>query len=161
MHLNAQPRSALPLTGRARGGVVLVLALLAGCAVTERGPTTAPPAAPEAARAPAAGDAAVEVLVARADDQMLGGRPELSAATLERALRISPRDPRLWQRLAQVRLDMGHAERAEGLASRSNSLAEGDRALQRENWRLIAAARRLRGDEPGAREAEERVRALQ
>lgn len=88
---------------------------------------------------------------ARAD--VAAGRLAHAAAALERALRLEPRNPRLWQELARVRLKQGEYAQAESLAARSNSWAGGDRQLRAENWRLIAQAREARGDAAGAREA--------
>ncbi len=76
-------------------------------------------------------------------------------ATLERALRIAPRDPRLWQQLARIRLQQGQYQEAESLAARSNTWAGSDGALRAENWSLIAQARDARGDSAGARAAQQ------
>jgi predicted Zn-dependent protease len=81
------------------------------------------------------------------------GRLPNAAASLERALRIEPRNPRLWQELARVRLKQGEYAQAENVAARSNSWAGSDHALRAENWRLIAQAREARGDGDGARAA--------
>ena len=70
------------------------------------------------------------------------GRLPSAAASLERALRIEPRNPRLWQQLARVRLQQGDFAQAESLAARSNSFAGGDTALRAENQRIIEQARR-------------------
>jgi Tfp pilus assembly protein PilF len=90
---------------------------------------------------------------ARAD--AAAGRLANAAATLERALRIEPRNPRLWHELARVRLKQGQYAQAESVAARSNSWAGSDNALRAENWRLIAEAREARGDTEGARQARE------
>jgi Tfp pilus assembly protein PilF len=76
---------------------------------------------------------------ARAD--MEAGRLSNAAASLERALRIEPRNPRLWQELARVRLKQGQYAQAESLALRSNSWAGTDQSLREENSRIIAEAR--------------------
>ena len=92
---------------------------------------------------------------ARAD--VAAGRLANAAASLERALRIEPRNPRLWQELARVRLKQGQYAQAESVAARSNSWAGSDSALRAENWRLIAEAREARGDADGARSALEQA----
>lgn len=92
---------------------------------------------------------------ARAD--VAAGRLANAAAALERALRIEPRNPRLWQELARVRLKQGQYPQAESIAARSNSWAGSDNALRGENWRLIAQARDARGDAEGARQASEQA----
>lgn len=122
--------------------------LLAGCAGV-------PPSAP------ISGNSAVLALVDDAHDESAAGRNSDAAATLERALRIEPRNPRLWQELARVRLNEGAYPQAETLAVRSSSWAGGDNRLRAENWRLIAEARRLRGDAAGARAATERAEKLE
>jgi cytochrome c-type biogenesis protein CcmH/NrfG len=81
------------------------------------------------------------------------GRFVNSAATIERALRIEPRNPRLWQELARVRIKQGEYAQAESVAARSNSWAGSDNTLRAENWRLIAESREARGDAAGAQKA--------
>jgi Tfp pilus assembly protein PilF len=88
---------------------------------------------------------------ARAD--YIAGRPANAAASLERALRIEPRNPRLWQELSRVRMSQRDYVQAESCAARSNSWAGDDNALRFENWQLIARAREARGDLDGARAA--------
>jgi len=115
-----------------------------------------PPAGPQTARPEPA--RAVQVLLSRAEDQRRAGQLGDAAVSLERALRIEPRDPLLWNRLAQVRAAQGRHGMAGDLAAKSNSLAGlGDRTLKRSNWEIIAAARRAQGNTAGAREAERRA----
>lgn len=76
-----------------------------------------------------------------------------AAAALERALKVEPRNPGLWHRLAMVRFRQGRHAEAVALALRSRSLTSGDPDLDSRNWRLTAAARHRMGDEEGAREA--------
>jgi predicted Zn-dependent protease len=82
---------------------------------------------------------------------------EAAGASLERALRIEPRNPVLWQELARVRLDQGQYRQAENLAAKSNALAGDDKRLRPENWRIIGQARGLLGDVQGAQAAFERA----
>ena len=103
--------------------------------------------------APVPANAAIASLVAGARADAAAGRLTNAAASLERALRIEPRNPRLWQELARVRLRQGDYAQAEGVAARSNSWAGSDGRLRAENWRLIAQAREARGDAAGARAA--------
>ena len=103
--------------------------------------------------APVPANAAIASLVTGARADVAAGRLTNAAASLERALRIEPRNPRLWQELARVRLKQGDYVQAESTAARSNSWAGGDSRLRSENWRLIAQAREARGDAAGARAA--------
>ena len=92
-------------------------------------------------------------LLQSARSDSAAGRLTNAAATLERAIRIEPRNPRLWQELARVRLKQGDYAQAENVAGRSNSFAGNDNALRAENWRLIAQAREAQGNADGARQA--------
>ena len=103
---------------------------------------------------------AVVALLDRAEQQANTGDLDAAAVTLERALRIDPRNAILWHHLATVRLAEGEAGEAEQLAAKSNSLAAGNHSLQAKNWELIAQARHYRGDPSGARAAEQRARTL-
>jgi cytochrome c-type biogenesis protein CcmH/NrfG len=67
-----------------------------------------------------------------------------AAATLERALRIEPRNPRLWHELAKVRLRQGDGAQAANLAARSNSFAGSDSQLRAANQAIIEQARTVR-----------------
>ena len=140
--------------------LALLALIVAGCATVYApapGPVPEPVPAPEAP----VGSPAVVALFDGARADSAAGRLSNAAASLERALRIEPRNPRLWQELARVRLAQGDWAQAESVARRSNSWAGGDAALRAENWRLIAQAREARGDSAGAKaalEAAERQR---
>ena len=97
----------------------------------------------------------------RADQYDQSGNTEAAADTLERALRIEPRNARLWSRLAAVRLQQGQADQAEQLALKSNALSQYNRQLQADNWRIVARARWARNDSTGAKQAEQKVRDLE
>ena len=137
--------------------------LLAGCAAVPPAPVTEPASvfspAPAPVPGPVAGtqNVAVAGLMETARVDAGAGRHANAAATLERALRIEPRNARLWHELARVRLTQGEYEQAETIAARSNAWAGSDGALRADNWRLIAEARAARGDTAGARSALERA----
>jgi cytochrome c-type biogenesis protein CcmH/NrfG len=103
---------------------------------------------------------AVVALLDQAEQQANACELEPAAASLERAIRIDPRNPVLWYHLATVRLSQGDSSQAEQLAVKSNSLAAGNRTQQARNWRLIAQARREQNDTRGAATAEQRARKL-
>src|SRR3979409_1902288 len=138
----------------------LLAALLAGCATAPGpapepvpAPAPAPAVAPEPAAKPSSETVAVAGLMQNARTEAAAGRFANSAATIERALRIEPRNPRLWQELARVRLKQGEFAQAESAAARANSGAGSDNTLRAENWRLIAESRGARGDAEGAQKA--------
>jgi len=103
----------------------------------------------------------VVALLDEADRYAQKGRPERAVATLERALRIEPRNAQLWHRLARVRFQQGQFEQVVNLAARSNSLAGNDTRLRAANWRLIGTARQRLGDESGAQKAFVKARQYQ
>src|ERR1700704_283666 len=153
--------------------VVFLAAVIAGCAtvvpapspVLVPAPDQVPGPGPESVPLPAppahTENLAIAGLLLGARTDAAAGRLANAAASLERALRIEPRNPRLWQELARVRLKQGDYAQAESTAARSNSWAGSDNALRADNWRIIAHARNARGDAEGARvalEAAERQR---
>lgn len=95
----------------------------------------------------------VALLWERAEQAREQGRLEDAIASLERALRMTPQDPVLWSRVAELRLRQGRFAVAENLAAKSNALAGEQRLLRYRNWLLIAEARKRRGDLEGAEEA--------
>ena len=105
------------------------------------------------AGAPQAGNSAVVALLESAREAEGAREYGRAAAALERALKVDARDPWLWHRLAAIRFRQGRHAEAEALALRSLSLRRAGRDLDTMNWRVIAAARRVQGDEEGAREA--------
>jgi tetratricopeptide (TPR) repeat protein len=121
----------------------------------------APPPPPPADLPPAEitreGNQAVAALLDSADRHVKGNQLPEAGAALERALRIEPRNAGIWHDLAQIRLHQGEYQQAESLASKSNNLAGGNRALQARNWRLIAVSRKATGNTAGAEEAEARA----
>ncbi len=138
--------------------VAFAALLVAGCAAVA--PTSAPSPAPAPAAPPPAArteNPAVAGLLDAARADVASGRLANAAASLERALRIEPRNPRLWAELARVRLKQGDYAQAESTARRSNSWAGSDNSLRAENWRLIAQSREARGDGEGARSALEQA----
>ncbi|OGI51818.1 MAG: hypothetical protein A3E57_00820 [Candidatus Muproteobacteria bacterium RIFCSPHIGHO2_12_FULL_60_33] len=98
-------------------------------------------------------NSAVVALMDSARADIANGKLDAAVAPLERALRIEPRNPVLWQELAKLRLQQGQYQQAEGMATRSNSWAGTNKALRAENWRLIGEARLKRGDRQGAQAA--------
>ena len=100
-----------------------------------------PPATPQYTRPEPS--RAVQVLMQRAEDQRRAGQLVSAASSLERALRIDPQNPVLWNQLAHVRLEQGQYERVAGLASKSNLYAAPeDTALRQDNQYLIERSRR-------------------
>ncbi len=88
---------------------------------------------------------AVQVLQRRAADQRAAGPWVAAAGSLERALRIEPRNPVLWNQLAHVRMEQQQYHLASGLAAKSNAFTAGaDASLRKDNQAIIARAKRNR-----------------
>ena len=133
--------------------VVTLAALAAGCAIAPKQPEPFPPPSPFPSAPTHAESPAIASLMDSARADAIAGRIANAAASLERAVRIEPRNPRLWQQLARVRILQSDYVQAESCAARSNSWAGSDDALRADNWRLIAQAREARGDSEGAKAA--------
>ena len=139
-------------------------ALLAGCAAVT-------PSAPVAGAAPGpagitvkpvpnsamSNNKAVIALLDQAQTDNGAGHRASADSSLERALRIEPRNPWLWHQLAQLRIDQGQYAQAITLARKSNSFAGNHSGVLAANWRLIGQARVAQGDSAGAEDAFKRA----
>lgn len=101
---------------------------------------------------------AVLALEADIEGNLKSGGYADAAASLERAIRIQPKNPELWHVLAEVRLKQQQPGLAEDLAKKSNLLAKNNAELIRSNWKIIAESLRLKGDAAGAAEAMAKAR---
>ncbi|MBI5612862.1 MAG: hypothetical protein HY942_07345 [Gammaproteobacteria bacterium] len=128
----------------------LLVATLAGCAIAPFTPTTPEE---ELARTPVSRNNAVVALADAARADVAAEKYPGAASALERALRIEPRNPRLWHELGRIKLHEGDYRQAAGMAARSNTWAGENKMLRAANWRLIGEAKRADGDEAGARAA--------
>jgi tetratricopeptide (TPR) repeat protein len=106
------------------------------------------------------GRSAVLALLDSADQEKQVGQMDHAAATLERALRLEPKNALLWSRLAEIRLLEKNWQQAYVLANKSNSLAQGNRSLRRQNWQIIEQAKFALGDMDAVEQARSRIRAL-
>lgn len=106
---------------------------------------------------PVSENPAVLTLVEQARTEVAENKLQSAVASIERAQRLEPRNPWLWQELARLHLAQGNHAQAESLAARSNTWAGSDWTLRAANWRLIGAARAARGDVAGAQAAEARA----
>ena len=85
---------------------------------------------------------AVLALLDDADVHISENNPEGAAGSIERALRLEPKNPWLWHRLAALQLEQGNWRQAVALAQKSNSLSARHPALRRANADLIARAKK-------------------
>ena len=128
---------------------------------------TAPPASTDepfepqySTRAAPPQNGAVIALLAKASDQEKAGALDSAASSLERALRISPKDPLVYYRLANIRYLQDETAKAEQLAKRALSLDVANKRFQSQVWLLIAKCRVKTGDAEGAQEARQKAASL-
>jgi Flp pilus assembly protein TadD len=121
-----------------------LLLFVTACATQGPAPVETPAPAPVPATPPRQENVAIAGLVESARNDSNAGKLGSAAATLERALRIEPRNPRLWHELAKVRFRQADYTQAESLAARSNTYAGSDSDLRAANQKLIADARAMR-----------------
>lgn len=103
---------------------------------------------------------AVIALLDEAEVHTMAGRDEQASASLERALRIEPKNAQLWYRLALVRLRQGQWSQALALANKSIALSGRDHRLQADNWEVIARAYDALGKPEEAAGARKKSRGL-
>ena len=101
----------------------------------------------------------VAALLEEASRQEAANDLTAAVGSVERALRIEPRNAHVWHRLASLRMQQGRHAMAVELAAKSNSLAGGDAELVRHNWRLMARSYRAAGDSDSAKAAERKAQA--
>lgn len=126
-------------------------------------PDTRPPLNPNLPRGIESSGAAPPVvsLVRAAKGQIKSNQLDQAGASLDRALRIEPRNGWVWLAQSQLHLAQKQPEQAESEAKKAISLGKRNPYLEVESWRVIAAARAQRGDNAGAADARGRVDDLQ
>jgi Tfp pilus assembly protein PilF len=121
-------------------------------------PVTLPTERPRAR--PATLGSASQSLVNQARTQRQKGDLPGATVSLERALRIEPRNPLLWIEMGRLRMDQGNPSQAEGMGRKALSMSVGDDATQSAAWALIADSLRARGKNSQAEEASQMATAL-
>ncbi|WP_340121817.1 tetratricopeptide repeat protein [Methylobacter svalbardensis] len=95
----------------------------------------------------------VTALVSAANQNTNAGDLDSAATSIERAIRIEPRNATLFYKLALLRLKQSKPRLAEDLAKKSALLAATDNTLKKHCWLLIAHAREIQQDFSGAKAA--------
>ncbi|WP_052700720.1 hypothetical protein [Methylocucumis oryzae] len=103
---------------------------------------------------------AVTALVVAANQSTQSGNLQSASTTIERAIRIEPRNATLYYQLAVLRLKESKPRLAEDLAKKSALLAANDTQLKKHSWLLIAKARELQKNFDGAKEAKAKADAF-
>lgn len=113
------------------------------------------PKVPAATLSPAS-----KALVSQAQAQRDKGDFPGATATLERALRIEPRNPLLWIEMGRLRMDQRNFAQADAMGRKALTMAVGDDRTQSQAWQLIADSLRARDMNVQAQEAADRAKAL-
>ena len=104
---------------------------------------------------------AVLSLLRSAQSARAAGQYAQASGSLERALRIEPRNYFVWSTLADTYLRQKNYDQAISVAQKSNSLGRGNVYVEQENWRVIRDARTGSGNVGGAADAQARMDAIQ
>lgn len=99
----------------------------------------------------------VSRLLVTAEQQRNAGNADAATNSLERALRIEPRNAMLWSRLADIRYAQNDFRQAVQLAAKSNTLAASNLQLRRQNWYLMANAYAALGDALSAKKYRDKL----
>ena len=153
---------ALTLVMHGCAGKTLVEQPSAPAPVSRPGQAPAPSEAPapgpdyESVPVPKEGKAAA-TLLASARQNVRAGQFGKAEMTLERALRLEPRNARLWQEMAQVKYGQKDYGQVVQFCLKSNSLAGKDYGLIRQNWLLMEKSYLKLGKPDKARQARSRA----
>ncbi len=96
---------------------------------------------------------AIGSLVIAANENTQGGNLDSAVSSIERAIRIEPRNATLYYKLALLRLKQSKPRLAEDLARKAALLAVNDNSLKKHSWLLVANARQLQNNVAGADKA--------
>jgi Tfp pilus assembly protein PilF len=100
---------------------------------------------------------AVNALLSEAAKSESQGDYDAAASSLERAMRIQPKDPEVLQAMAEIQLHRQDYQQALSFATRSYDDGARVGEICSRNWRTISVARGHMGDKSGAVEAEQRA----
>ena len=107
-------------------------------------PSASAPSVPAVQAPPAnSGGNAVKVLLDDARKAVQENRLDKAASSLERAVRLEPRNASIWYDLAQIRLHQKNYAAAEQMANKSISFTKNEDLIKR-NRQIIAAAQSAR-----------------
>jgi Flp pilus assembly protein TadD len=85
---------------------------------------------------------ASQALLTQSRSHQASGNYDIAAASIERALRIEPRQPVLWLELGNIRLREADYAQAESMGRKALSLSAGDATLTAQAEQLIATAQK-------------------
>lgn len=102
------------------------------------------------------GGSAARTLLADAQQAVANNQLDKAASSLERAVRLEPRNASMWYNLAQVRLHQGQYAQAETLAQKSIGFAGNNSDIVKKSWLIISLSKQAQGDAAGAEAAKKK-----
>jgi len=123
----------------------ITLTACAGTFTQQEAPASSATGSADAGRVPDVGRAlspAGAALIEESQRQRRAGQTAQASATLERALRIEPEHPAVWQELGQLRFEQGDYAQAEQMGRKALSLSPAGSLAQSYAQQLIADAQR-------------------
>ena len=79
---------------------------------------------------------------------------------MERAIRVNPRNGKAWQLMARIRYEQGDYDQTVQFCLKSNTLANHDRSLMRQNWVLLEKAYTILGETIKAEDARHKAETI-
>ncbi len=113
--------------------------------VSDRAPIERTIATEDVTNQPSTSAATVELL-AQANDSLEANDQATAITYLERAIRITPRNPELWTQLAHAHLLDGNLSVAEQHARKAIALSSNDETLEQQAWLTFADVREAQGN---------------
>ena len=136
------PRTPVPTTTPSPPPAAVVVRPVPDVPAPLPGSVESLPQTPTPSRPAPPVNSATQALLNQSRAHQVAGRYEQAAASIERALRIEPRQGSLWLELGNIRLREGDFPQAESMGRKALSLSTGDPALKARAEQLIAAAKR-------------------
>jgi len=79
---------------------------------------------------------------------------------MERAIRVDPRNGQVWHLMARIRYEQGDYGQTVQFCLKSNTLANHDRSLMRQNWVLLEKAYTMLGETIKAEDARHKAASI-
>jgi cytochrome c-type biogenesis protein CcmH/NrfG len=99
-------------------------------------------------------------LLSEAERDLQAGNYNRAELQLERAMRMEPRNGRVWHFMARIRYEQGDYGQTVQFCLKSNTLAGDNLTLKRQNWMLLEKAYTSLGETAKAEEARKKAATL-
>jgi len=99
-------------------------------------------------------------LLSDAEQALERGDYNQAELQMERAMRVDPRNGRVWHLMAKIRYGQGDYDQTVQFCLKSNTLANHDRTLMRQNWVLLERAYTMLGETIKAEDARHKAETI-